>query len=321
VEVLRTPEWIARNGLEVGSSFDLQLSEIELDGQGFVHAIQDGPEVLPGPGAVVTGRFVTRRADNLVRVAFEGGASLTGTETHPVWSPDQGDWRGLGEFQPGDRVQTRDGFAVVARIEPLAESAPVYNIEVAGQHVYEVTDLGVLVHNAGPWNCDEFLKLRKKVADPDYGIDSLSKEEAERYNQLRHLIRERFRDYVNPKALDELEKLKRSEADHLHHILPMFGIDNKAIQQRIVDLQIKLWDEFDIDPFTSAEMLTYAPMSGVHGKDPTMVVILALEDAVKGSKKGVLDRLNQLGDAARRGRMLAPEFLDELGLRLSDLEI
>ena len=62
-----------------------------------------------------------------------------------------------------------------------------------------------------------------------------------------------------------------------------------------MDLQVEQWDKFGIDPFTSAEILTYAPMTGVHGKQPTMVVILALEDAVKGSKKRLLERLNELG--------------------------
>ena len=74
------------------------------------------------------------------------------------------EWRGLGDFSPGDCVQSRHGNLAVSSVEPLAEHRSVYNIEVAGQHVYEVTDAGVLVHNNG-LDCEEVLKLRKLAAE------------------------------------------------------------------------------------------------------------------------------------------------------------
>jgi hypothetical protein len=69
------------------------------------------------------------------------------------------EWRGLGEFEPNELVQTRQGLAAVASVESLSDRAPLFNIEVDGEHVYEVTQLGVLVHNAGI-SCREYLGLK-----------------------------------------------------------------------------------------------------------------------------------------------------------------
>ncbi|WP_010582405.1 hypothetical protein [Schlesneria paludicola] len=41
----------------------------------------------------------------------------------------------------------RDGWITVKSVEARNESVPLYNIEVRGEHVYEVTRAGILVHN------------------------------------------------------------------------------------------------------------------------------------------------------------------------------
>ena len=213
VQLLRSPEWIARNHLRVGGSYDLRTTEIPVEAGAFVHAIDEGPHIPSGPGAVVTGRFVTRRASDLVRVTFENGEQLTGTRQHPVWSPESMEWRGLGDFSPGDDVQTRHGNLAVSSVEPLSEHPSVYNIEVAGQHVYEVTGAGILVHNNGI-DCEEVLKLRKLKAE-----GTATQKDIDR--------------------LTELEK-KASEAASNKTPIPWRSVDNATTDSRLVSRAIAL---------------------------------------------------------------------------------
>jgi hypothetical protein len=97
---------------------------------------------------VVTGRFVTRDAGNLVTVALENGTEIRATEVHPVWSVDREEWVPAGELEPGELVDTLAGPVAVLSVERLESALDVYNIEVHGEHVFRVTADGVLVHNA-----------------------------------------------------------------------------------------------------------------------------------------------------------------------------
>lgn len=57
----------------------------------------------------------------------------------------------LGELAEGETLQVLDGLAVVLSITLSRVSQPVYNVEVHGEHVYQVGEMGVVVHNAqGP---------------------------------------------------------------------------------------------------------------------------------------------------------------------------
>ncbi|HAC90164.1 MAG TPA: hypothetical protein DCF63_05950 [Planctomycetaceae bacterium] len=83
-EILRSPQWIEQHHIQVGRSFSFELTEINVDGRGLVRSISDAPDVLPGEGAVVTGRYATREVTGRVRVTLADGTSITGTENHPV---------------------------------------------------------------------------------------------------------------------------------------------------------------------------------------------------------------------------------------------
>jgi pretoxin HINT domain-containing protein/HNH/endonuclease VII toxin of polymorphic toxin system component len=103
-----------------------------------------------------------RQAEALVVVTIEGeeGAPLVTTQEHPFYvhrardslgddEDEAGEWVAAGELRAGDRVRRPSGEWVrVLKIETRAESAPVYNFEVAKNHTYFVGKLGVLVHNA-----------------------------------------------------------------------------------------------------------------------------------------------------------------------------
>ena len=110
-----------------------------------------GPIALVG-GSVVTGRFTTSRVDVIVRltVAAADGTTevLEGTTVHPVWSVDRHDWVKLSELQPGERLQATDCDATVISVAIVPTTVPVYNIEVHGEHVYQVGELGCLFHNS-----------------------------------------------------------------------------------------------------------------------------------------------------------------------------
>jgi hypothetical protein len=93
--------------------------------------------------------------------------TITGTIIHPVWSVDRQEWVPLAELAQGERLccDTESfGLGFPSSLPPKASglvlsvslsrvSQPVYNIEVHGEHVYQVGELGLLVHNADGLVC------------------------------------------------------------------------------------------------------------------------------------------------------------------------
>ena len=156
MQLLRPAAWIKQNDLTVGRTLTPQFNDIAIDGVATVTAVKPCPAVSPGSGSVVTGRFVTRRAGNLLEVTLESGTRFTGTTTHPVWLPGEDRWVPLGELRPGQQVETLAGPVAVASIDTPRQVSDVYTIEVHGHHVYRITDDGVLVHNVCLDNLSSF---------------------------------------------------------------------------------------------------------------------------------------------------------------------
>jgi hypothetical protein len=129
----------------------LNLPELEVSGLALVTAIKDCTPIADGEGSVVTARFVTREVHVVASVDVLGAdgtvETITGTTIHPVWSVDRQEWVPLAELAQGERLQGLDGLAVVLGVSLSRVSQPVYNIEVHGEHVYQVGDLGLVVHN------------------------------------------------------------------------------------------------------------------------------------------------------------------------------
>ena len=71
------------------------------------------------------------------------------------------DWVPLGELAEGEQLRGASGPAIVLTATILPRSLPVYNIEVHGEHVYQVGTLGLLVHNAG--SCTFITNLNGKT--------------------------------------------------------------------------------------------------------------------------------------------------------------
>jgi hypothetical protein len=128
------------------------LPELEVSGVATITAISACPPIATGEGSVVTARFVTREVHIVASVEVLGAdgtvETITGTTIHPVWSVDRQEWVPLAELAEGETLQGLDGLAVVLSVTLSRVSQPVYNIEVNGEHVYQVGELGVLVHNS-----------------------------------------------------------------------------------------------------------------------------------------------------------------------------
>ncbi len=58
------------------------------------------------------------------------------------------DWVDLGELEAGQHLWTEGGPVEIVATRALTSGESVYNLEVHGQHIYQVTELGVLVHNS-----------------------------------------------------------------------------------------------------------------------------------------------------------------------------
>ncbi len=147
VELLRPLAWIEEQGFTPGACINLRLEELNVAGLTTIRSVDRCPPLSDGHGNLVTGRFVTRGATNLVEATFSDSTVLNGTSIHPVWSLDRMDWVPLGELAIGERVYSND--APLHLVERVSHNQPtdVYNIEVDCEHVYQVGDAGILVHN------------------------------------------------------------------------------------------------------------------------------------------------------------------------------
>lgn len=165
-EMLRPRWWIDRYGIEAGEFLPINIEELRVKGTALVTAIDDCPEIAEGEGSVVTARFCTREVHTIAQVEILGPdgqiETISGTPIHPVWSEDRQDCVPLGELEQGERLRSSaespdSGFpssftshpsSLVRSVTLINQSVPVYNIEVHGEHVYQVGELAILVHNA-----------------------------------------------------------------------------------------------------------------------------------------------------------------------------
>lgn len=149
VALIRPLDWLADRQATVGDTVELDLPEMGAAGQARVEAIEPCPPLEGGSGNLITGLFVGEPEAPVVDVHLAGLDKPIGcTATHPFWSEDRRAFTPAGELQPGERVRSRaEQISRVLSIQPRPDVRLVYNIEVHGQHVYEVTDLGVLAHN------------------------------------------------------------------------------------------------------------------------------------------------------------------------------
>ncbi|XZE19121.1 polymorphic toxin-type HINT domain-containing protein [Pirellulaceae bacterium SH449] len=149
VEMIRPAEYWEQQGAVPGELTYVEFPELEASGLAKVTSIEPCPPIASGTGQVVTARIVTRQVAELVEIEFVGGETLAGTPQHPIWSIERQDWVELGELEVGEHLWTEAGPIEISSTRLLSTGESVYNLEVHGHHIYQVTELGVLVHNAG----------------------------------------------------------------------------------------------------------------------------------------------------------------------------
>jgi hypothetical protein len=151
-EFIRPIWWMEENGIAAGAMMPLAIEELGLSGFATIRTVEDCGPIARGDGSVVTGRFTTSRVNVIVRLTVAGPDGtvevLEGTTVHPTWSVDRNDWIQLSELQEGERLQAADGIVTVVSVAIVNTNVPVHNLEVHGEHVYQVGELGLLVHNS-----------------------------------------------------------------------------------------------------------------------------------------------------------------------------
>ena len=150
-ELLRPLSWIYRHHAQPGAVIQLNMPEMYVVGAAEVLSISDCPPIDPGDGPVVISTF-KKVSHNVLNLYVEGETEPIGvTAGHPIWSEDRQAFVHSDQLQPGERLRSALGKTVrITSIEIRAGPEPVYNLEVAGEHVYSVTDSGLLVHNTTP---------------------------------------------------------------------------------------------------------------------------------------------------------------------------
>ena len=170
-ELLRPLSWIYRHHAQPGAVIQLNMPEMYVVGAAEVLSISDCPPIDPGDGPVVISTF-KNVSHNVLNLYVEGETEPIGvTAGHPIWSEDRQAFVHTDQLQPGERLRSAVGKTVrITSIEIRAGPEPVYNLEIAGEHVYSVTDSGLLVHNI-TW-CQ---KVAARGATPsDYGLQTIA---------------------------------------------------------------------------------------------------------------------------------------------------
>jgi hypothetical protein len=156
IELLRPKTWVQSNEVFPNATVFINMPELKVKGLAYVRAIEACPVIADGSGSVVTARFATRSVSKIARAEINGADGaievIEGTPNHPFWSLDRNDWVPLGELEEGEHLRGEAGVAFVLTHVIVNRSVPVYNIEVHGEHVYQVGNFCVLVHNT----CSEY---------------------------------------------------------------------------------------------------------------------------------------------------------------------
>jgi hypothetical protein len=147
-ELIWPVEWVDEVGATVDAQIEVAFGEIETTGMARVVAIGPCPELEPGPGALVIGRYRHELVDApMVELTLDDDSeSVHVTANHPYWSVDRQDFTPAGQLRVGETVDTLSGTAHVAAARSYRYTGTVYNLETT-EHVYLVGSGGTLVHN------------------------------------------------------------------------------------------------------------------------------------------------------------------------------
>ena len=154
IETLQPPEWIAAHKAKVGSLIPLPLDLVEMGLpetlQAKVLALEPCPPISTGPGRVVLTTVNHLNCDvcDLTVEDKNGQCETVRSTGYHRFCRESGDqWVHLNELRPGDLIRGRRGALTIVAISQVSVMHRVYNLTVEGDHVYQVSALGVLAHN------------------------------------------------------------------------------------------------------------------------------------------------------------------------------
>ncbi|MGO8753386.1 MAG: putative toxin, partial [Thermoguttaceae bacterium] len=169
VETLQPAEWVEQHRAKPGATVPLPLDLLEMgvreDLPATVVANEPCPPIPSGSGAVVL-TTVNHLNPNVFELALadEQGKrdTIRPTGLHKFFSGDRRCWVNTQELKEGERLRSIDGWLTVSSLRRLPGVQRVYNMTVAGEHVYHVSTLGLLSHNVLP--CVEVGKAGEEAA-------------------------------------------------------------------------------------------------------------------------------------------------------------
>jgi len=160
------------------------------------------PPIAPGPGHVVLTTVDHLNPHVLELVVRESGgqeATIRPTGFHKFYSRTRKTWVSAENLWQGERIATLAGQGQLVSSTRLPGTHRVYNMTVEGEHVYHVSELGVVAHNDG---CGP--RRPKKEIDPK--IDSMEKTE----HNLKDVLEDGDDDLIDRAARSE-ETMRRSQ--------------------------------------------------------------------------------------------------------------
>ena len=229
IEKLVPNRILSDNKLSAGSLVSLKYEDLDVSQFGVVMHVAPCPEIAPnsftGEGQVVVSRFTSFDVELLVRLDFDGSQSLTGTSIHRIWSLDRQDWVAMGDLEIGERLQGTSGPVTITSTHLVAQTQNVYNIEVQGEHVYEVTELGILVHNTNDL-CKQITEIQEALQK-----DPTNKELIKKHADLKKQLDEAAPKGPATPGGRALSDHAASESLVRHGFKPPFGQIDEIIKQ------------------------------------------------------------------------------------------
>jgi hypothetical protein len=153
-DLLLPPEWLAAQGSKLGGQVYVSVPECGIDGEATVLRIGPCPEIPDLDGRVVTSVF-RHASTELLDLHLTGLAEpISVTANHPFGSEDRQDFVRADSLEAGEQLLQFDGSTIEVDLIILRSGRhAVYNLQVNVDHVFHVTDSGVLAHNAVPGPC------------------------------------------------------------------------------------------------------------------------------------------------------------------------
>ncbi len=145
VKLLRPADWLER--VEEDGRVWVQEEEFRLRTWAELVSVAAAPAVGAGPGRVVL-TTVSHVTNDVLELGLKGRSeTLLVTEGHTLWSEARDGWVDAGTLVPGEEIRTAEGALRVTSAASLAGGHRVFNLEIEGEHVYYVTEVGVVGHN------------------------------------------------------------------------------------------------------------------------------------------------------------------------------